>query len=417
MVESFRVDAGVVIPGRGDPIRNGTVVVQEGTVRYAGPRSGAPMDVPVKATVPAVMPGLWDVHVHLTGVVSASFEDDLTTSPALGGTRLAKDLETMLRSGYTSVRDAAGLGIWIAPAVDDGTIAGPSIYGAGSAISCTGGHSDVHSYPEHWVHPAGFREQYHRTADGVDGCLKAVRSQLRNNARTIKVCATGGVFSVVDSPRHQQFSPAELRAIVEEAARADRVVMAHCHGKRGIMAAIEAGVRTIEHGSYVDDEAAAAMRENGIILVPTRTIIEIGLRQLDRFPQHVARKFREVADNHAQAMATAHEAGVIIAAGSDMVTSGPASDLSFRHMGGEAALLLRAGLSPLEAIEAVTANGPLTLGPQAPRTGRLEPEYDADLVALDFDPLDHLGRLGREEHVLGVWKGGELLHSTPGLVA
>ncbi|WP_067898790.1 metal-dependent hydrolase family protein [Nocardia vaccinii] len=414
MTDPFRIDADLLIPGRGIPVRDGTVVVESGSVRYAGSRAEAP-DIPVQATVPTVLPGLWDVHVHLVGTTTASFEVALTTSPALAGARLVKDLEAMLRAGYTSVRDAAGLGIWIASAVDDGTIAGPTIYGAGAAISPTGGHADVHSYPEHWVHPANFREQYHRTADGVAECLKAVRSQLRNNARVIKVCASGGVVSVVDQPQHQQFSSDELRVMVEEAARADRAVMAHCHGKRGIMAAIEAGVRTIEHGSYVDEEAAAAMREKDIILVPTRTIIDVGLRQLDTFPRHVARKFEEIADDHARAMAVAHDAGVTFATGSDMVTAGPTSHLSFTHMGGEAALLARAGLSPLEAIEAATANGPLTLGPQAPRSGRLAPGYDADLIALDIDPLEHLDQLGQEEHVLGVWKGGELLHSTLGL--
>ncbi|MFD2415612.1 metal-dependent hydrolase family protein [Amycolatopsis pigmentata] len=417
MTKPFRIDADLVIPGRGTPVRDGTVVIEAGSVRYAGSRAGAPADVPVRATVPTLMPGLWDAHVHLAGVVATRFEDMLITSPALAGARLAKDLEAMLRAGYTSVRDAAGLGVWIAPAVEDGTIAGPTIYSAGAAISPTGGHSDVHSYPEHWVHPANFREQGFRTADGVTECLKAVRSQLRNNARVIKICATGGVVSVVDHPRHQQFSSDELRVMVEEAARADRAVMAHCHGKRGVMAAIEAGVRTIEHGSHVDEEAAAAMREKDIMLVPTRTIIEVGLRQLARFPRHVARKFEEIAEDHARAMAIAHAAGVTIAAGSDLVTSGPASPLPFAYMGGEAALLVRAGLSPVEAIEAATANGALTLGPQAPRSGMLAPGYDADLIALDIDPLEHLDRLGREEHVLGVWKGGELRHSTVGLGA
>ena len=139
-----------------------------------------------------------------------------------------------------------------------------------------------------------------RLADGIDECMRAVREQLRRNARVIKVCASGGVLSEVDHPVHQQFTVAELRTIVEVAGLAERVVAAHCHGKPGIMAALEAGVRTIEHGTYLDDEACDAMRETGAILVPTRTIVEDMLAHLDVVPDYAAAKLVAIAEVHAR---------------------------------------------------------------------------------------------------------------------
>ena len=149
-----------------------------------------------------------------------------------------------------------------------------------------------------------------RLADGPDDCVRAVREQLRRNAKLIKVCASGGVLSEVDDPIHQQFTLAELRAIVEIAGMADRVVAAHCHGKPGIMAALAAGVRTIEHGTYLDDECCDAMRESGAILVPTRTIVEDMLAFSAQVPDYAVAKLEAIADIHAQAVTRAYEQGV-----------------------------------------------------------------------------------------------------------
>ena len=135
-------------------------------------------------------------------------------------------------------------------------------------------------------------------------------------------------MSELDHPVHQQFSDEELRAIVEEAGRAERIVMAHCHGKPGIMAALRAGVRTIEHGSYLDEEAAVAMRETGAILVPTRFIVEQGLESKERMPEYASRKMVAVADSHLQAIKIAHEAKVTIALGTDIFAAGPKSGMT-----------------------------------------------------------------------------------------
>src|SRR5262249_8033549 len=212
------------------------------------------------------MPGLWDCHTHLFGIRSLALAVLPRLPVALRAARATTDLRAALDAGVTSVRELGGLGVHLAQAVDEGVVEGPAIYAAAAVLSTTGGHGDLHGYPLPWIGEIADL----RLADGPAECARATREQLRKNAKVIKVCASGGVLSEVDDPIHQQFTIAELRAIVEVAGMADRVVAAHCHGKPGIMAALEAGVRTIEHGTYLDDEAAEAMRERGAILVPTR---------------------------------------------------------------------------------------------------------------------------------------------------
>ena len=221
------------------------------------------------------------------------------------------------------------------------------------------------------------------------------------------MCASGGVLSEVDDPIHQQFTTAELRAIVEVAGLADRVVAAHCHGKPGIMAALRAGVRTIEHGTYLDDECCDAMRESGAILVPTRTIIEDMLANKAVVPDYAMAKLEAIADIHAQAVTRAYEHGVTIAMGTDIALSGADLPNAWGQNGSEPGYLVKLGMSPLEAIEAATATGPLTLGPQAPRSGRLVEGYDADVITLDADPLADIGVLADPARITAVWTAGQ----------
>jgi imidazolonepropionase-like amidohydrolase len=233
-----------------------------------------------------------------------------------------------------------------------------------------------------------------------------VREQLRRGARLIKVCASGGVLSELDDPIHQQFTAAELSAIVEVAALAERPVAAHCHGKPGIMAALQAGVLTIEHGTYLDEECCDAMRETGAILVPTRTIIEDMLAGGGDVPGYAMAKLRVVADVHAGAVALARERGVTIAMGTDIALTGMELPNSWGHNGSELAHLVALGMKPLEAIEAATATAPATLGRQAPRSGMLAAGYDADVITLDADPLADISVLAQPAHVTAVWRAG-----------
>jgi imidazolonepropionase-like amidohydrolase len=225
----------------------------------------------------------------------------------------------------------------------------------------------------------------------------------------IKVCASGGVLSEIDHPVHQQFTDAELRMIVEVAGLAERVVAAHCHGKPGIMAALEAGVRTIEHGTYLDEECCDAMVETGAILVPTRTIVENILANLERVPDYAAAKLVAIADVHASAVALAHERGVTIAMGTDIGLTGPDRPNAWGKNGAELVHLVELGLTPAEAIEAATATGPLTLGPQAPRSGLLAEGFDADVLTLDADPLADISVLADPGRITRVWRAGRLV--------
>ncbi|RJO70055.1 amidohydrolase family protein [Nocardia panacis] len=408
----FRIHAKLLIPGHGQPVPDGVVVLDGDRIHYAGAQAAAPVadEAEESVRVPVVMPGMWDCHTHFAGLRDGvSTERLVLTGAEVAIARSVRDAEVALRAGFTSVRELGGYGIYLARAIDEGTLPGPSIYAAGRLIGPTGGHSDAHSLPYAWVADPRRTQGMLQIADGVDECLRAVRLQLRLGARVIKVCTSGGVISEVDHPGHQQFSTDELRAIVEEAARAERVVAAHCHGRAGILAALEAGCRTIEHGTEIDADIAAAMRESGAILVPTRTVYEGFLARKDMLPPAAVRKLEEVADRHRAALVTAHEAGVRIAAGTDLGVCASDSPLAWGRHGAEFAHLVAAGLDPLAAIEAGTATAPLTLGPQAPRSGRLAAGYDADVLALSANPLDDIGVLARPEAITHVWKGGALV--------
>lgn len=399
-----RIVADVLIPGRGDPIDRGTLIIDQAGIVFAGPTAEAPATGEAEELheVPAVLPGLWDCHSHLVGMAVPDIESLATTDPVTAAVRAVDDAASMLMAGVTSVREVGGLGVRLAPAINEGRMRGPWIHGAGRILSTTGGHGDIHSLPLDFVHQVSCSSGLSILCDGVPEVLKAVRTNLRANAKLIKVCASGGVMSEIDHPIHQQFSDEELRAIVDEAARAERIVAAHCHGKPGIMAALHAGCFTIEHGSFLDEEAADLMVEKGAMLVPTRFVVDALLSQTETLPRYAYDKGRMVAGAHEQAMKIAVAKGVKIAAGCDIFVSGRmygANSTEIVH-------LINAGMTDLEAIEAMTANGPDTLGPQAPHTGQLREGFDADIIAVDANPLDDRGVWGDADRVTRVWQRG-----------
>ena len=402
-----RIDAALLIPGRGEPVADATVLIDGTQISYAGPAAAAPPDGgATRIRARTVLPGLWDCHTHFMGSREFDLARLVQEPLPLRAARCARDLMNALDAGFTSVREVGGLGVYLARAVAEGVLDGPAIYAAGAVLSTTGGHGDLHCYPLAWMEEFARGDGSFRLADGTAECMRAVREQLRRGAAVIKVCASGGVLSDVDDPIHQQFTGAELRAIVEVAGLAERVVAAHCHGKPGIMAALEAGVATIEHGTYLDAEACDAMRETGAILVPTRSIIEDILGHLGQVPPYAATKLVAIAQTHADAMALAIERGVTIAAGTDIGLTGLDRPNSWGTNGSELAHLVALGMPPLQAIEAATATAPRTLGPQAPRSGVLAAGYDADLITVDGDPLADIAVLARPAAVTGVWTRG-----------
>jgi imidazolonepropionase-like amidohydrolase len=409
---ALRIEADVVIPGADDPIRNGCVVIEGSTITYAGSVEGSPRVGPsdIAVSVPVVMPGLWDCHTHFGGIRSLSMEERIYTSYPLALIRSVQDAARVLRAGFTSIRELGGLGIHLSRAVNEGSIPGPNIYASGAALSTTGGHGDAHAFPIEFVNFWQNQRELPGPCDGVPACLLAVRKVLRLGASVVKVCASGGVMSDVDDPKHQQFSDEELRAIVDEAARAERIVAAHCHGKAGIMAALRAGAKTIEHGTYLDDEAADLMVEKGAILVPTLSVQAlVTSEELQGLPPHIVEKGRTVREDVQRAMRLAVRKKVAIAMGTDIGLSGETGPLRWGVNGHELALMVdQMGMSPREAIRSSTALGPLTLGPQAPKSGQLRPGFVADVIALQEDPLKRIEVLGEPERVLKVWKAGKL---------
>ncbi len=403
-----RITADTLIPGKGEPIRSGTVILDGDNIHYAGPSAGAPPASPgdSEVTVPAAMPGMWEAHGHFIGAPTPDLEMMATADPGTLVARATADAAATINGGITSVREVGGLGVSLKPVIDEGTILGPRIYPAGSILSTTGGHADIHGLPLDFVHgleERGFR--FSQLADGVPECLLAVRKQLRQGAAVIKICASGGVLSELDHPIHQQFSHEELVAIVEEAGRAERYVAAHCHGEPGIIAALKAGVKTIEHGSYLTEESAQMMIDQDAILVPTRWVVAALLQMEDVLPPYVWKKALMIGDRHEMALKIAVASGVKIAMGTDIFISGPGYGTNSL----EVKYLIDAGMTPLQAIESATAMGPETLGPQAPKSGQLVEGYDADVIAFDVNPLEDTTVWGHPDRVTHVWKAGDLV--------
>ncbi len=400
-----RIEAARLVPGRGEPLDNGVVIIDDDLISYAGAADAAP-ETPegVTVTTDTVMPGMWECHGHFIGGYTANIEEIHTTRPQLMSMRVTADAGRVLDAGFTSVREMGGLGTHLGRAVEEGVVRGPNIYASGSMLSMTAGHGDSHgmdlgasrlSSAQAWGEDS--------IVDGPDACRAGVRRMLRLGAKVIKVHASGGVMSELDDPHLPQFSLEELRAIVDEATRMERLVGAHCHGKRGIMNALEAGIKTIEHGTYLDEEAAEAMIEAGAVLVPTRFVI--AYLQADGpkmgMPEYAQKKMAVVARHHKDAISLAVERGVKIALGTDIWTTGV-----WGRNGEEIALMAECGMTPLGTIEAATANGPDTLGPQAPNSGVLEAGKDADVICVSGDPTSDVSILGSPDNVTHVFKNG-----------
>jgi len=402
---AVRIEATRLIPGRGDVITNGVVVFEDSGIAFAGDASGAP-DTPDAEVVKTetVMPGMWECHGHFIGIYTANIDEAFITRPQLSSMRVTADAKRVLEAGFTSVREMGGLGTFLGRSIEEGAVVGPTVYGSGSMLSMTAGHGDSHSMD------IGVARQLHahiwgedNIVDGPDECRAGVRRMLRLGAKVIKVHASGGVLSELDDPQLPQFTKSELEAIVDEAARMERVVGAHCHGKRGIMNALEAGVRTIEHGTFTDDEAADAMVETGAVLVPTRFIVDLLIREGEErgMPEYAKKKIEMTAEAHADGIALAIEKGVRIALGTDIWATG-----IWGRNGEELPLLVDCGMSTLQAIEAATANGPATLGPQAPNAGQLKEGMDADVICISGDPISDISILADPDNVTHVFKGG-----------
>jgi imidazolonepropionase-like amidohydrolase len=359
------------------------LVVEDGRILEVG--TGLDGDRAVDVTGRALLPGLFDCHTH----VAFSHIDmmrALQTPFSYRFYEAARNLEATLRAGITTVRDAGGADLGMKRAVEDGLIPGPRMQISIRMISQTGGHGDEwmpFGEAVRWLGPP-YPGSPEAIVDGPEEVRKKVRELIRMGADVIKVATTGGVLSPRDDPRHAHFSEEELAVLVREASGAGRWVMAHAQGTEGIKRAIRAGIRSIEHGIYLDDEAIAMMLERGTYLVPTLVAPTGVLAAAERgaaIPQASLQKAREVVEAHRASIRRAAEAGVRIAMGTDSGVTPHGENLR------ELELMAEAGMDPGRVLAATTLTAAELMGLDG-ELGTLEPGKRADVVVVEGDPFD-----------------------------
>jgi len=391
------VRAGMFLDVRtGKMLTNRAIVVEDGKIISVGsdtdalPEGAKVIDLSDKT----VLPGLIDAHTHITFDPKFGYDRLAISVPreALIG---AKNARITLLAGFTTIRNVGATefaDIALRDAINAGDVPGPRIDASGPALSITGGHCDDNLLPYGW----------HATevgvADGVENVQHKVREIIKYGADVVKICATGGVLSLGDNPQHSQYTQAELNAIVADAHRLGRKVAAHAHGAEGIRWSAEAGVDSIEHGSYIDDAAIAAMKQHGTYLVPTLYLGDWFLENAPKMnvPPSMLAKGKEVMPAARKNIAHAFASGVKVGFGTDAAVY--PHGLNAR----EFAVMVKLGLTPLQAIQAATLNDADLLG-WSDKVGVLEPGRYADIIAVEGDPLADITTLERVKFVM---KGG-----------
>jgi imidazolonepropionase-like amidohydrolase len=379
-----------------------TLVIEDGRISSSGAAAEAkiPADA-VRIELPnaTVLPGLIDAHTHLTSEPKFGYDRLAISVPreALIG---AKNARLTLLAGFTTVRNVGArdfTDVALRDAINAGDVPGPRLLVSGPPLSITGGHCDNNMLPF----------EYHATSDGVADGISAVQHKVRENikygADLIKVCATGGVLSLGDNPQHSQYSLDEMKAIVADAHRLGRKVAAHAHGAEGIRWAAEASVDSVEHGSYIDDAGIAAMKEHGTYLVPTLYLGDWMMENAEQtyMPPPLLAKAHEVIPAARKNIAHAFASGVKVAFGTDAAVYPHGLNAH------EFAVMVKLGLTPLQAIQAATVNAADLLG-WSGKVGTLEPGAWADIVAVEGDPVKDVTTLERVKFVM---KGGEVVRN------
>jgi imidazolonepropionase-like amidohydrolase len=388
---------GKVFDGTMAPLADADVVIEDGRIVEVGP--GLDGDESVDCAGKALLPGLFDAHVHLTG----TYEDDELTIQhrpfSYGFYQTPANLMTTLRLGITSVRDAGGADAGLRRAVDDGVLVGPRMQVAITMLSQTGGHNDE------WLPSGGLSAGWQPypgfpsgVCDGVDGVREKVREVIRAGADVIKIASSGGFFSPADDPMDPHFAQDELDMIVSTAADLGRWVMSHAHGPEGIKRATRAGVRSIEHGTFLDQESAELMLERGTWLVPTITSGDTTeeLAKDEKLAPEIRAKFADLGRPEFDAMKLAAQAGLKVALGTDAAVFPHGWNLNeLTHMANN-------GFSPEQALHAGTLSAAEMMGWED-KLGSLEPGKIADVVVVDGDPFAFETLKDRIEQV---WKDG-----------
>ena len=396
-----------------EPEGRSDVLVRDGRIaeiRRAGDRGPADVSVTVDGTGCTLLPGLTDAHVHFALIgPHGDHGDEAWVSHVL---RVAAMIEGALDEGFTTVRDAGGLDPAWARAVSAGRLRGPRILPSGSVLSQTGGHGDLRAQHDavHAGESVPGLVARPEIVDGPDEVRRAAREQLRKGATQIKLLASGGIVSPTDPFDSVQFSRAEIAAAVEVAENWGTYVLAHCHTSPAVDVALDAGVRSIEHGSLLSRETARRMAERGAFLVPTLQALEMLAAHPERWnlaPEKVAR-LRSIADGARESVRIADEAGVAIASGSDVV--GP-----WQGRRGEEIVLKARLLGAHKAIVSATRTN-AELFNLADEIGTVESGKRADLILVAGEPLDRVELVSEPPSIPVVIIGGVIVKDTQGRV-
>src|SRR5256884_44608 len=396
------VRAGKLLDVRsGKTLNDQAIVIERGKIVSVGPTgqaSRSPNDRLIDLSNATVLPGLTDAHTHLTGNPQDVGPQALSISIPRATLTGARNARLTLEAGFTTVRNVGAEGysdVALRDAINAGDIPGPRMLVSGPALGITGGHCDEDLLPV----------EYHATAegvaDGVEGVQHKAREVIKYGADLIKICATGGVLSKGDNPQASQYTLEEMKAIVADAHRLGRKVAAHAHGAQGILVASQAGVDSIEHGSYIDDAAIDEMKKNGTYLVPTLYLGDWFIEHAaeNHIPDFLLVKAKAVMPAARKNVAHAFANGVKVGFGTDAAVY--PHGLNAR----EFAVMVKLGLTPLQAIQAATVNAADLLG-WADKIGGIDPGKWADIIAVDGDPLQDVTTL---EHVKFVMKGGAVV--------
>jgi imidazolonepropionase-like amidohydrolase len=387
---------GTLIDGRSaTPKRDVAIRIEDGRIVAVGAYTPGAAGTVIDRSQDTCLPGLIDAHAHVLIKTDDYQVDHLRRSSAYKALRGLNVVQQMLQSGWTTVRIVGDADVFhahldVRTAIREGMFVGPRITGAGHYLSITGGGGDLNFVgPEHHVVADGF------VVDGVDAARKAVREEIKHGSDWIKVLASGAMMSAGNDPNRAHFSPEELAAIVDEASRLGVPVAAHAHSAAGIKASILAGARTIEHGTFMDDECIRLMKEKGVYLVPT---LYVGDYYLNEQPGSEAQaKLNELTRRyraqHMAALGQAIKAGVNVAVGTDYV--GFPVQQGVRELG----LLVEAGMTPMQAIQAATRVNAELLGWQQ-SLGTVEAGKLADIIAVPGDPLQDLAVLEKVSFVM-----------------
>lgn len=399
-------------PDSGETTRDAVVLIDGGRVVAAGSAAGVhvPADADrIDGSGLTLLPGLIDLHVHLCSRGRGlDMGEVLATSPTETILLAVEACRRTLEAGFTTVRDAGGTPHGVRMAVEQGHFPGPRMQLAVQILSQTGGHADNHF-------PCGVSLQQIPVADlpssvvdGEEAMRQRVRELIRCRADWIKLCTSGGVLSPGDAPHHPTFTLSEIRMAVREAATQDRPVMAHAQAAAGVKNALRGGVRTIEHGIWLDDEVLELFGDDRI-LVPTLIAPAWVIRHAEqgRMPEWAAAKSRAVVEDHRRSFRRAVEAGVHIGFGTDTGV-GP------HGTNGEELLLMRqGGMTAAGCIRAATVEAARVLRWEG-RVGTLAPGAFGDVVGVPGDPAANLELLARPESVELVIKGGEVVKARDG---